>query len=164
MHSHTSIQFLVKRAEELALKRSKKDRKPAWLNRLINDTADLFEPETEAARVGYQCHFDEQGWQVQFYLGDAEHFGGINDGKRERIAFDFDLKQLLDSFDLVESMRNRILSEQQPASESCTMIEITGQLSDRYEQARLTIGILSRPPQAAGPGVRIHANGNIEAI
>ncbi|MEZ5947826.1 MAG: hypothetical protein R3C12_01015 [Planctomycetaceae bacterium] len=60
------------------------------MTQFINETADLFEPETEAARVGFECHFDEAAWRVHFYLGDAEHFGGMLDGKRQRIAFDFD--------------------------------------------------------------------------
>ncbi|MCA8983374.1 MAG: hypothetical protein KDA76_06415 [Planctomycetaceae bacterium] len=163
MHAHTTIQFLVQRAEALAQRRNRKDRKPGWLTQFINETADLFEPETEAARVGFECHFDEAAWRVHFYLGDAEHFGGMLDGKRQRIAFDFDLKQLLDRFELVESLRNRILSADE-GDERSTVIEITGVLSAEFGGQRLTVGVLSRPPREAGPGVRIHPNGAIEAI
>lgn len=164
MHSHTSIQFLVKRAEEFAQRRAKKDRKPLWLNHFIEDTADLFEPETETARVGFESHFNEEHWRVHFYLGDAEFIGGMLDGKRQRIAFDFDLKQLLDSFEVVESLRNRLVACEGQTDEECTMIEVTGLLHSHFGGERLVVGILSRPPLEAGPGVRIYQDGSIEPV
>lgn len=165
MHAHTTIQFLVQRAEALAQRRQRQDRKPDWLSGFIEETADLFEPQTEAARVGYDCSFDEQAWRVHFYLGDAEHFGGMHDGKRQRIPFDFNLKQLLECFESVDSIRNRTLSsESVEGEEQTTLIEITGLLSAAYGGEQLTVGIRSRPPRAAGPGVRIHPDGSIEAV
>lgn len=164
MHSHSSIQFLVKRAEEMAQRRTRKDCKPLWLNHFIDLTADLFEPDTEAARVGYECQLEEDGWRVHFYLGDAEYFGGAEDGRRERIGFDFDLKGLLDTFETVESLRNQIRQADAAPETCCTMIEVTGLLSGCFDHQPLTVGILSRPPREAGPGVRIHPNGEIEAV
>lgn len=164
MHSHSAIQFLVRRAEELAQRREKKGRRPIWLNQFIEETADLFEPETETARVGFECDFNAEHWRVHFYLGDAEHIGGMLDGKRQQIAFDFNLKQLLDSFESVESLRNRIVTQDIQSEEQSTMIEITGQLHSRFGGQWVVVGILSRPPQEAGPGVRIYLDGSIEPV
>ncbi len=166
MHSHTSIQYLVKKAEELAHRREKKDIRPDWLTHFIQKTADLFEPATGAARVGYDCRYNADQWNVMFYLGDAEIFGGMHDGKRARIAFDFNLKELLDRFEVVDSLRYQALSEdsEQLAPQECTLIEVTGMLSCEGAAQQLTVGILSHPPQEAGPGVRILPNGEIEPV
>lgn len=164
MHSHTQIQYLVKRAEELAGRRDKKDIRPGWLTHFIQEVADLFEPATDAARVGFDCRYDTNEWLVLFYLGDAEIFGGIHDGKRARIAFDFDLKNLLDRFETVESLRYQALPEDldDEVNQQCALIEVTGMVRCEEATQQLTVGILSHPPKAAGPGVRILPNGNIE--
>ncbi len=166
MHSHTSLQHLIKKAEEIGHRKEKKDRRPDWLTRFIQSTADLFEPATDAARVGYDCRYEVDQWNVMFYLGDAEIFGGMHDGKRARIAFDFDLNELLNRFDVVESLRYRALPKDphQLDSQECTLIEVAGMIDCEETVQQLTVGILSHPPQEAGPGVRILPNGEIEPV
>ncbi len=166
MHSHNSLQHLIKKAEEIGHRKQKKDIRPDWLTRFILNTADLFDPATGAARVGYDCRYDIDQWNVTFYLGDAEIFGGMHDGKRARIAFDFDLKELLDRFDVVDSLHYRALPEDSASFDSreSTLIEIVGSLRCEQTCEQLTVGILSHPPQAAGPGVRILPNGEIEPV
>ncbi|MBL4886188.1 MAG: hypothetical protein JKY95_16855, partial [Planctomycetaceae bacterium] len=90
----------------------------------------------------------------------------INDGKRSRIAFDFDLKSLLDQFDIVESLRYQALPEELAleAHRECALIEVTGTLNNGEKPSLITACILSHPPSAVGPGVRILPNGEIEAV
>ena len=167
MHSHTSLQHLIKKAEEIGQRKEKKDVRPDWLTRFIQNTAELFEPATDAARVGYDCRYEIDQWSVMFYLGDAEIFGGMHDGKRARIAFDFDLNELLNRFDVVDSLRYRALPKDplQVSPRECTLIEISGILKQEEETVQqLTVGILSHPPLEAGPGVRILPNGEIEPV
>lgn len=166
MHSHTSLQHLIKKAEEIGHRKEKRDIRPDWLTRFIQNTAELFEPVTDAARVGYDCRYEIDQWNVMFYLGDAEIFGGMHDGRRARIAFDFDLNELLNRFDEVDSLRYRAIPDdsQQFVPQERTLIEVAGILRCEADTQQLTVGILSHPPEEAGPGVRILPNGEVEPV
>ncbi len=165
MHSHTSLEFLIKQAEQIAEKRKNKDIRPGWLTEFIYEAAELFVPLADTARVGYDCRYNEDGWQVLFYLGDAEIFGGRHDGCRARMAFDFDLKLLLDCFSRVDSILYRTLREDLDLElEEGNMIEVVGCLKETESSDAVTVGILSRPPEEAGPGMRMLPSGEVEPV
>ena len=165
MHSHTTLENLIRQAEKRAEQRQKKDLRPGWLKEFIYDSADLFEPLADTARVGYDCRFREEGWQVLFYLGESEIFGGKHDGRRTRIAFEFDLKSLLDCFKRVDSLKLRALNDDLDLTlEDHVMVEIVGSLKETETDEVITVGILSSPPLEAGAALRLMPNGAVEPI
>ncbi len=165
MHSHTSLENLIKQAEQWAENRDKKSFRPGWLTEFIYDAADLFTPVADAARVGYDCRYYDNSWQVLFYLGDGEMFGGKHDGKRTRMAFEFDLKDLLSCFKQVDSVVFRTLNDDLGLTiEEGNMLEIVGVLKESDSTEAITVGILSRPPREAGPGMKVLPNGEVEPV
>jgi len=163
MHAHSSLENLIKQAERKAETRERKDFRPGWLKEFIFDSADLFEPLTETARVGYDCRFHEDRWLILFYLGDAEIFGGKHDGRRTRIPFHFNMQELLAKFDRVESIMFRTINDDIGLSiEDGDMIEVTGHLKESDSDDSIIVGILSRPPKEAGPGMKMSPAGDME--
>lgn len=156
-HSHLPVQHLLKQVETYRARRESRDIRPEWLVDTINDVADLFDPASEVARVGYDCQVDEGRWNVGLYLGRTEFVGGRDDGLSRHAAFSFDVAQLLERFASVESCRwDSGTDEDGQADLMYSFLEVIGFVDINP----VCLRIHAIPPSDAGPGFRRFPNGS----
>lgn len=161
-HSHLGVKHFLAQIESDRSSRTRRDKRPEWLNGLIEEAAASFEPLDGVARVGYECVPDEEGWNVSVYLGAVEMVGGKSDGKTRRPDFRCDLKRLLEQFARIDELEWTVWP-QGPAE------------GDLAEQSVITIGgligtskvwlrVRSSAPEAIGPGLREYPDGRVESV
>lgn len=153
--------------------RRTRDLRPLWLHDLTDCVADLFEPLAHAGRVGFECIPDQGRWNLSFYLAAAEHIGGPLDGHVEPINFSFNIAALMKCFERVDKCEWRVF----PAPESIgfdgvSRTDIPNGLSSLHVRGIVmteaglgevvAIDVHSLPPKAAGIGLKLFANGDIE--
>ncbi len=164
-HSHLPVQHLLKQLESYQnTPRESVDIRPDWLVDLVENAAELFDPEDDVARVGFQCSLTETDWAVDVFLGLVEHVGGPVDGSRRPAAFRFDVQGVQDLFSGVESVAWKTFpaepsTEITPAMEN-SVIEVQGWIGD--ESVRLTIHGL--PIADAGPAMRRYPDGRLDVV
>jgi len=163
-HSHLPIQHLMKQMENFNSESMNLNCRPLWLNSFVDEVADIFNPYEEVGRVGFDCQFTEECWEVGLFLGSTEIVGGERDGQFIAASFQFDLLQLLDRFESVNRFHFNFL-EQIEAQSTCdpasAYITIEGHLAD-LELVRLNV--YATPPEEAGPGFRKSHDGKIDTV
>ena len=159
MHSHLAINHLIRQAEEHRSRRNTRDVRPDWLTDLINETAELFEPVTGVARVGFDCQLAECVWEVRMYLGRTESVGGHNDGMFAHTDFCFDLSRLLVRFDSVDELVWTALPQA-----GCAAAPGQVMIAGTIDSSALRLELSSVPPDEAGPGLRRYPNGECVAV
>lgn len=163
-HSHLPIQHLMKQMENFNSESMNLNCRPLWLNSFVDEVADIFNPYEEVGRVGFDCQFTEECWEVGLFLGSTEIVGGERDGQFIAASFQFDLLQLLDRFESVNRFHFNFL-EQIEAQSTCdpasAYITIEGHLAD-LELVRLNV--YATPPEEAGPGFRKSRDGKIDTV
>lgn len=158
-HSHMPVQHFIAQLDRWKQNREQRDLRPAWLQNLIGELADLFDPVHEIARAGFECRPTENGWEVGLFLGRVEIVGGRHDGKEELCDFTYDLEQLKQRFESVHEFRLTSLPREDDR-EAVSFVLVRG----RIESQDVTIRIFSLPPEQAGIGLRRYLNGQCEAI
>lgn len=164
-HSHLPVQHLLKQLETYQnTPREFVDIRPDWLVDLVENAAELFDPEDDVARVGFQCSLTETNWAVDVYLGLVEHVGGPVDGSRRPAAFRFDVQGVQELFSGVDSVAWKTFSaesstEVSPMIEN-SVIEVQGWIGD--ESVRLTVHGL--PIADAGPAMRCYPDGRLDVV
>jgi hypothetical protein len=160
-HSHLPVQHLLKQVELYRSNRNNRDVRPEWLTRFIDRTAELFDPAADVARVGFDCRLDEDGWEVNLFLGSTEIVGGKEDGHTRHCNFEFDLSALVDQFDEIERFSWNAIPEAQNGG-VCphSFVTLTGVVAKSF----LRIRIHSVPPAEVGPGLREFPNGKRESV
>ncbi|MHC4876906.1 MAG: hypothetical protein ACYTGL_10435 [Planctomycetota bacterium] len=88
----------MKQMENWQPGQKQRDVRPDWLTTVIEETAELFEPLTGVARVGFDCQLEEDTWVVRMYLGTSEIVGGPFDGQMRPMSFEIDLQRLFARF------------------------------------------------------------------
>lgn len=163
-HSHLPIQHLMKQMEHYSSEQMNLNCRPAWLNSFVDEVAEIFNPLEEVGRVGFDCQFTEEYWEVGLFLGSTEIVGGQRDGQHVAASFQFDLLQLLDRFESVNRFHFNYLEEAE-AIDACdpasAYITVEGHLAD-LELVRLNV--YATPPTEAGPGFRKSHNGTIDTV
>lgn len=162
-HSHMPVGHFIAQLDKWKEERRQRDLRPDWLNVLIDELADLFEPFDEVARVGFECRpDDEAGWQLGLFLGRTEIVGGCNDGRAELCNFTFDLHRLLARFESVEELRLFALPQGDDARQlnPCAFLTLHGRVDDN----RLTLRVFTIPPEEAGIGLRRFTDGRCETV
>lgn len=158
-HSHLPVQHFIAQLDRWKQNREQRDLRPQWLQNLIAELADLFDPFHDIARAGFECCPVENGWEVGLFLGRVEIVGGRHDGKEERCHFTYDLAKLKSHFQSVSEFRlTSLLREDE--GEAVSFVLIRG----RIENQELTIRIFSLPPEQAGVGLRKYLNGQCETV
>ncbi|MGD9853745.1 MAG: hypothetical protein AB7U20_02220 [Planctomycetaceae bacterium] len=156
--AHQSVRHLLRQLEERRTDRPRGLQLPEWLERFIEDVAEHFEPEIEAARAGYVCSCSDDGWRVTLFLGTIEVVGGPDDGANLPAGFRFDLEAVRSRFDRMD----RIIWEAFPAG--CqgnpsgvddSRVAVEGVLNGQ----RIHLQVSLRPPANVGPGLLKNANG-----
>ena len=108
-HSHLGAKYLLSQIETDRSLRTNRDKRPEWLNALIEEAAGSFEPLVGVARVGYECLPNEGGWEVSLYLGTVEMVGGKSDGQTRCPDFRCDLKRVLEQFARIDELEWTVL-------------------------------------------------------
>ncbi len=91
----------------LETKGRKQAEPPKWVNRLGNLISRAFHSEEVLAPVG--CHFHQEGegtdiqTEVTLFVSSTEFYGGAFDGRVKSSPFMLDLRDVMDTFDLIES-------------------------------------------------------------
>ncbi|WP_339730644.1 hypothetical protein [uncultured Gimesia sp.] len=163
-HSHLPIQHLMKQMENFASDQTNINCRPSWLSSFVDEVADIFNPYDEVGRVGFDCQFTEECWEVGLFLGSTEIVGGQRDGQFIAAGFQFDLLQLLDRFESVNRFHFHFMEETEPAvarTPAASYITIEGHLAD-LEIVRLNV--YATPPEKAGPGFRKSHDGKIDTV
>ena len=138
--------------------------RPTWLSNFVDEVADIFNPTAEVGRVGFDCRFSEEFWEVGLFLGSTEIIGGQRDGQYIAASFQFDLLQLLDRFESVNRFHFNFLDQtelEETSDSASAYITIEGHLAD-LEIVRLNV--FSTPPTEAGPGFRKSHDGKINTV
>jgi len=160
-HSHLSPRHLLKQIESDRSKRTNRDIRPRWLTELVEFAADLFDPLSEVARVGFDCQLAEDGWSVVLYLGAVEQVGGKHDGQSQHVGFQFDVRPLLERFTRVDELSWNVLPDgPEPAAAPRSLLVLEGIVSDN----RVRLTIRSAAATGIGPGLRQLPDGRFEAV
>jgi hypothetical protein len=159
------VRHLLQQIESDRANRIPRDVRPTWIVQLIEETADLFEPLAGVGRVGYDCRVDEEGWQIDMFLGAIEVLGGREDGQTRSPEFRFDIQPLLDRFTHVTDLSWNVYAPQAAAEDLVSetprsFLSIDGLIDGQ----RVRISVLATPPAAAGPGLRSLPGGRIETV
>lgn len=152
-----SPEELLHQLEQYESRRKIRDRRPKWLQHLIQQIADMFEPLRDVARVGYDCRMDEQGWLIRMYLGTTEIIGGPKDGQIEHASFRMDLQQLVALFEQVDRIEWYSVANAEPEEfdgQLRSLLSLVGQVS---EGQRVQLELLASPPRYAPTGLRTSA-------
>lgn len=157
-HPHLLVHHLLKQLENHQRDRRERDRRPEWLNTLIQQTAEMFEPLSGVARVGYQCDVTPDGWEARLYLGATELVGGRDDGRERLISFEFNFGRLAERFTRLDEFRWNV----------CTTVDGTAgsfvTLRGLVDDQPVSLKIYSRPPQDVGPAFRQLQDGTLEDL
>ena len=153
------VRHLLKQIETHRSRREGRRSRPAWINELVSDVADLFEPLTDDGRVGFECRLTEECWVVGVYLGSTEVVGGPDDGTSRYTDFQFDLLPLLELFGEVERFRwSAVAAGDDPGAGRLSTLTVEGRVAD----ARVRLQVYSVPPPDAAPGFREFSDGRRE--
>jgi hypothetical protein len=136
---------------------------PAWLQAFVEQAAEHFEPEAQAARAGYVCSCTDNGWRIALFLGMVELVGGADDGAIVPTGFQFDVDAVRSLFDRTD----RITWQAFPAGclrnlgdvDDASLL-IDGVLNEQPLQLIVTM----RPPAGIGPGLLRDLNGHCTAV
>ncbi|MEM7811058.1 MAG: hypothetical protein AAF532_06240 [Planctomycetota bacterium] len=125
--------------------------RPDWIDRLVGEVAEHFEPIEDIARVGFECAPVEGLWAVTFFLGVTERVGGPDDGRRVPADFHFDLAGFTRLFDEVESLRFEAFpgvtaDEHRPYHAGVTLV-------GSAEGHACRVRVLAVPPEDVEPGL-----------
>ena len=155
-HAHLRLQHLLKQ-QELALTQPPRPRRPAWILTLVDAVADIFEPCTGVARVGYDCQAGPDRWEIGLYLGKTELVGGAVDGSAEFVNFHFNVLDLLNQFSRVERCAWHALPQRGPGEPGSFLV-----CEGVWQEHPVRLQFFALPPDSAGPGLRRYPDGSCE--
>jgi len=156
-HSHMPVQHFIAQLDRWKEEREQRDLRPDWLQTLIADLAELFEPAEDVARAGFECQPTENGWEVGLFLSRVEIVGGRYDGKAELCQFSYNLQALRSHFEEISKLQMTALPKAD-REEAVSFVEVRG----KVQQTDVSLKIYSIPPQDAGIGLRRYLNGQCE--
>jgi len=158
-----AIRHLVKQLESVPQEERAKHAPPDWLHGFIDDIAQLFEPFSGVARVGYECMDGDDGWEIALFLGEHEIVGGANDGQMHPVNFRFDLGSVQAKFDRIDGMfwnafpNSHVCFEEQA---DLSFVTIEGVINEKIVRLQLH----AAPPEAVEPAMRQHPDGRMEIV
>jgi hypothetical protein len=161
-HSHLGARRLLAQIETDRSLRSNRDKRPVWLNGLIEEAASSLEPLAGIARVGYECVPEDGVWRVSLYLGSVEMVGGKADGETRQPDFRCDLKRVLEQFARIDDLE--WTAWPQGSAERDTVQQSTITVEGLVGACRVRLEVRSCAPPVAGPGLREFPDGRVEAV
>lgn len=164
-HSHLPIRHLIRHLEKTRAVRleSAAAVTPVWIRSFVDQIANLFEPFSGVARVGYEFSQADDGWELAMFLGEREVVGGANDGRLSPINFNFNLQGIAACFTRLETMQWNAFPNSHVCFENTSdmsFVTVRGTVGDQP----LRLQIHSTPPDCVGPGHREYSDGQIELV
>ncbi len=136
------------------------DRRPEWLSQFVEEAAQLFEPLTGVARVGYECLREEDSWVARLYLGASEVVGGALDGRLKPMSFEVDIERLTGMFtEREEFYWSAFPDGADDIDEPQSYLTISGLIAG---ENRVRLHLFATPPQETEPGLKVFPNGRFE--
>ncbi len=158
-HSHIAVEQLLKQMEIWEPGKHRREARPLWLTALIEETAELFEPLTGIARVGFDCRMQDETAIVRMYLGTTEIVGGSRDGQQQPMSFEVNLDRLRSRFDEVDEFSWSVFPENaRDIEEAQAYVTISGVI----DAHRVRFHLFATAPSDAGPGMRVYQDGRVE--
>jgi hypothetical protein len=156
-HSHLVIRHLVQGLE--ARGRDAIDiRIPEVIETFVTAVADLFEPFSGAARVGYECNFADESFEISMFVGAREIVGGQFDGRQEPQNFRFNLQGLFDRFDSIQSFLWNAMPHSPLVEGGMSFVVVEGLVQGHLVRLQLH----PTAPEEMGPAMREYTNGTVE--
>jgi len=156
-HSHIVIRHLVQGLE--ARGREAIDiRIPEVIQAFVTNVADLFEPFSGAARVGYECNFADESFEISMFVGARETVGGQYDGRQEPQNFRFNLQGLFDRFDSIQSFLWNAMPHSPLNDEGLSFVVVEGLVQGHVVRLQLH----PTAPEEMGPAIREYLDGTVE--
>ncbi len=156
-HSHLVIRHLVKGLE--ARGREAIDiRIPETIDTFVTAVAELFEPFSGTARVGYECNFADDSFEISMFVGAREIVGGPLDGHQEAQNFRFNLQGLFDRFDSIQSFLWNALPHSPLLDGGLSFVVVEGTVQGHIVRLQLH----PTAPDEMGPAIREYADGTVE--
>lgn len=142
----------------------RRDNRPPWMTTLIENVAEVFEPITGVARVGFDCRLQDLDpgnctsddvpiWVVRMYLGRNELVGGPQDGRQIPMSFELDLEQLQTHFaDVDEFCWSVFPADGEDIQEDQSFVTVSGLVADN----RVRLHVFAAAPHEVAPAMRTH--------
>lgn len=160
MHSHLAIRHLIRQLD-LSGRPEPATAAPQWLTNFLVDAAAQFEPFSGTARAGYECRHTPDGWEAALFLGMNELVGGADDGCIRPVNFRFDVLQLTQRFEHVDSISwNAFPNRYSDGETDLSMLTLIGRVSG--ETIRLQV--YAAAPEECGPAMRVYTDGRCEVV
>ena len=159
-HAHLAVRHLLKQLETQG--RRQRPVRPDWVTSIIHEVAELFEPRKGVGRVGFDCRFNEDRWEVTLYLGKKEIVGGKDDGQARFVDFGFDLSRLYRFFNLVERFDWNVPCSSGAHGENHATSSVM--IEGYWGQNPVRLKFFATPPSQVGPGLRDYADGRCEPV
>ncbi len=156
-HSHIVIRHLVQGLEARG-RDAINIRIPEVIEIFVHQVADLFEPFSGAARVGYECNFADGSFEISMFIGAREIVGGPLDGRQESQNFRFNLQGLFDRFDSIQSFLWNAIPHSPLNDGGMSFVVIEGLVQGHIVRLQLH----PTAPEEIGPAMREYANGTVE--
>lgn len=119
---------------------------PGWLTRLSKGMCECINL-VENLPVG--CHYHQEGdtFEITLFIAPTEFIGGPHDGERASTSFIVDVNQMLEAFDLVETV-----SWQAHQIDESDQLGSHFAIVGRYEGRHVWVRILAEAPPHIAPG------------
>lgn len=159
--SYLAVRHLLRQLEIKREKGLKSRIIPGWLDQFIDEISDRFEPFSGVARVGYECAFSEDLWELSIFLGETELIGGAEDGRMLPVNFRFDLTTITNQFDEIESIHWNAFPnnpDEMAGATDLSFLTVNGTI----ENDKVLLQLHSTPPDQVGPAIRQHLDGRLE--
>lgn len=156
-HSHLVIRHLVKGLEARG-RDALEIRIPEPIENFVTAVAELFEPFSGAARVGYECNFADESYEISMFVGAREIVGGPLDGRQEPQNFRFNLQGLFDRFDSIQSFLWNAMPHNPLMDGGMSFVVIEGKVQGQTVRLQLH----PTAPEEMGPAIREFADGTVE--
>ena len=156
-HSHIVIRHLVQGLEARG-RDSIEIRIPEVIEAFVHNVAELFEPFSGTARVGYECNFADGSFEISMFVGAREIVGGPLDGRQESQNFRFNLQGLFDRFDSIQSFLWNAIPHSPLNDGGLSFIVVEGLVHGHIVRLQLH----PTAPDEVGPAIREYTNGTVE--
>jgi hypothetical protein len=159
-HAHLTVEHFIQQIQANPAPRPNRDVRPQWLTDFVERIAELFEPLSPTGRVGFDCRWSEDFWQLEMYLGRTELVGGMFDGESRHLNFQFDLRKLVDEFRTIDEFRWLAFPEANPpeTERPASHLVLCGTVGD----SPLRLTLFEASPPTSGPALRQFPDGRFE--